>query len=275
MGPGIIMLQDKSFLLLWPHSGSLSLQLSQCCRGDCSTRFQEILKDNPTPIPKDGAHHFTCWGLCLELFLWRGICMSPIHGLPVWLQLIAVTTHLITSNEVTQETVTFKLALVLSAPVWTFMGPIWHKLCDIPTLPHHRFQRTDPVLNSIHSSLVVICWFMQMSWLRHSSFHCLTAVHSCPECGLSFTHHLTVLTSIVWSPWMFNKHQWMSMSASLSPLGNSILYLCFTHSTMSDAIVSDCLSAAICHMATKCNEISEGKLHLYSHTTSIHICSIK
>jgi len=30
MGPGIIVLQEKRVVLLWPDSGSLSLQLNQC-----------------------------------------------------------------------------------------------------------------------------------------------------------------------------------------------------------------------------------------------------
>ena len=61
------------------------------------------------------------------------------------------------------------------------------------------------IFSSAHSFLVVI-WFMQMSWSRHSSFHGVTAVHGCQEHGLSFTllpllkcttYHLAVLT--VWS----------------------------------------------------------------------------
>jgi len=60
-----------------------------------------------------------------------------------------------------------------------------------------------PILSFDHHSLVVIYWFMQMSWTRLSSFHCVTAVYVCPEHGLSFmsllpllkwtTHLLTVL----------------------------------------------------------------------------------
>jgi len=55
--PGIIMLQEKGSLLLWPDSGSLSLQLSQChntaIRGDGLSKFQQIQKDRPFPIPKE------------------------------------------------------------------------------------------------------------------------------------------------------------------------------------------------------------------------------
>ena len=62
-GTGIIMLQEKSCCLLWPHGGSSSLQLSQNCdvavRIDGLSRFQEIQKVYAFPIPKDSAHHLT------------------------------------------------------------------------------------------------------------------------------------------------------------------------------------------------------------------------
>jgi len=63
MGPGVIVLQEKGCLLLWPDSGNLSLQLSQHC--DVAVRvgglsgFKEIQKCHPFPISKDSAHHFT------------------------------------------------------------------------------------------------------------------------------------------------------------------------------------------------------------------------
>jgi len=64
MGPGIIMLQQKGYILLWPDSGNSSLQLSQCrnvaVRVDGLSGFKEIQKDHPFRIPKDSAHHFTC-----------------------------------------------------------------------------------------------------------------------------------------------------------------------------------------------------------------------
>jgi len=64
MGPGVIALQEKGCLLLWPDSGNSSLQLSQRCnvavRVDGLSGFKEIQKDHPFPIPKDIAHHFIC-----------------------------------------------------------------------------------------------------------------------------------------------------------------------------------------------------------------------
>jgi len=65
------------------------------------------------------------------------------------------------------------------------------------------------IFRSIHSSVLVIHWFAQMSWSRHSS-SCETAVHgymewNLPSMSLSpllkcTTHCLTVLTASVWSP---------------------------------------------------------------------------
>jgi len=56
MGPGVIMLQEKGCLLLWPDCGNLSLQLSPCCdvavRVDGLSGFKEIQKDHFYPIPK-------------------------------------------------------------------------------------------------------------------------------------------------------------------------------------------------------------------------------
>jgi len=64
MGPGVVVLQEKGRLLLWPDSGNSSLQLRQSCdvavKVDGLSRFKEIQKDHPFPIPKDSAHHFTC-----------------------------------------------------------------------------------------------------------------------------------------------------------------------------------------------------------------------
>ena len=51
----------------------------------------------------------------------------------------------------------------------------------------------------------------------------------------------------------------------------SASYLYLTCTSMSDAILSDCPSAASCCMATKCNGILVGRFCLYHHTTNIHL----
>jgi len=40
-------------------------------------------------------------------------------------------------------------------------------------------------------------------------------------------------------------------------------HLCFIRASMSDTILSDCPSAAICHMATTCNEILVRRFSFY------------
>ena len=56
------------------------------------------------------------------------------------------------------------------------------------------------------------------------------------------THCLTVLTSTDWSLSMFSKCQWMPFFPQWAT------HLCCMHTSMSDAILSDCLSAAISHI---------------------------
>ena len=62
MRPGVNVLPEKECLLLWPDSGSLSLQFSQhhseVVTVDGLSGFQEIQKDDPFAIPKESAHDF-------------------------------------------------------------------------------------------------------------------------------------------------------------------------------------------------------------------------
>ena len=108
MGPGAIMLQGKviffSCLTLEFWAFSLVSIMMQQSRVDVLFGFQEIQKDHPFPIPKESTHYFTHWGLHLELFLWWGIHRPPLYGLPFWLWLLAVTSHLVTGNDAIQET---------------------------------------------------------------------------------------------------------------------------------------------------------------------------
>jgi len=61
IGPGVILFQEKGFLL-WPDSGNSSIQLNK--RRDVAVRveglsgFKEIQKDQPFPISKASAHQF-------------------------------------------------------------------------------------------------------------------------------------------------------------------------------------------------------------------------
>ena len=90
---GLTTLQEKSCLFYLSCLQMLESQISQyhdvVVKPDSLSRFQEIQKDCLFAIPKDSANHFTCQGLCLELFLWWGIHILLHHGLPFWLQLVA------------------------------------------------------------------------------------------------------------------------------------------------------------------------------------------
>ena len=77
------------------------------------------------------------------------------------------------------------------------------------------------------------------------------------------THHLTVLTSTV-----------QQCSASVDECQWVPCFLrrgtqCLTCTSISDAILSNCPSAANCHTATTSNEILVGRFGLYCHTTNI------
>ena len=68
MRPGVNVLPEKECLLLWPDSGSLSLQFSQhhseVVTVDGLSGFQEIQKDHLFSVPTED---------CLEFFFFSGV----------------------------------------------------------------------------------------------------------------------------------------------------------------------------------------------------------
>jgi len=60
----------------------------------------------------------------------------------------------------------------------------------------------------------------------------------------------------------------MSIGAILSTRKNSPTHLYFIHTSTLDAVLSDCLSAAICHTAKTRNGMLAGRLTFYSHTAN-------
>ena len=63
----------------------------------------------------------------------------------------------------------------------------------------------------------------------------------------------------------------MNVSGCLfSAWRNSVTPLCFIRTSVSDAILSNYPSAAICHTAPKCNGILVGIFNLYCHITNIY-----
>ena len=196
-----------------------------------------------------------------------------------------VTPHII-SNDVIQETITFSLILVqyfltklrivfslfLYEHLWDLLGinfAVFH-CCQ------HQFQHIETNIQ-LHSQFSgQNHQFRQMSWLRCSSFCGVTSCVSDGRAQMSFTslspllkhatHLFTVLTSTGWSPSTVSKHPWMSVGAICSERRNSVAAIFF----ICTSIVSECPSAAICHMATKCNGILEGRFNLYCYTANIH-----
>ena len=82
------------------------------------------------------------------------------------------------------------------------------------------------------------------------------------------THHLTAFTSTVWSPEMFSRCWWVSF---FSAWRNSVAHVCFRHTSMSDTVLSDCPSAAICPTVITRNGILLRRFSRYCHTTKIHL----
>ena len=82
--------------------------------------------------------------------------------------------------------------------------------------------------------------------------------HSPPHCAHVYC----------WSPSTFSKHQWRSISDFFCMEEVNSTLLLHTHS-MSDGILSDCLSPAICQIPTQCNKTLAGRVSFYCHTGNI------
>ena len=126
-----------------------------------------------------------------------------------------------------------------------------------------------PIFSCVRSSLVIICWFMWMSWSQHFSFHGVTTVHVCQNVNCfslllllrHTTHCLTLLTSTV----CFHKYSASSDECQWVPFlflfffffawRNSVTFICFVCTSTSGTILSVCPSAAICCTATICDQI--------------------
>jgi len=103
------------------------------------------------------------------------------------------------------------------------------------------------VNKSLHPMIISIC----------TSCHC----HCCwkaPPAALLW-----------WDP-LFGLHEF---SASINECQWVPFFcLCFICTPISDAILSDCPSAAVCHTATTCNRMLVGRFNLYCHPTIIILC---
>ena len=123
-GPGVIVLKEKGSSLLWPDSGSLSLQL-------CQHHYVAVTSSTESCV--------------LNFFLMRNshistaetAIMSPVHSGDItyhhqlWCNPgnCPLQPHI---GSVSPEQLAHH---VLSVSVWAFMGHTWSKLCDISALP--------------------------------------------------------------------------------------------------------------------------------------------
>ena len=88
------------------------------------------------------------------------------------------------------------------------------------------------------------------------------------------------LTASLYSHPLFGLHKcWASidkcewMQFFFSVWRNLMTHLCFIHTSMSDAILSDCPSAVISHTVTQCKRTLAGRFNLCCHTTNICLAS--
>ena len=102
---------------------------------------------------------------------------------------------------------------------------------------------------------------------------CTSGCDPCPCCHCWNTQSTTSLCS--YPLFGHHKHSQVSVNVSgchfFSARRNSVPQLCFICTSTSNAIVSECPSAAICHTAATCSGILVGRFSLHCHTTNIYV----
>ena len=128
----------------------------------------------------------------------------------------------------------------------------WYKTLFFNRVTTISYTLSTTMNKSLHAMLIKICnqwrWpLLLLPLLKHT------------------IHHLSVLTFTVGlykCSASIDECQWVPLF-----LHEVIQWSIFA--SMSDTLLSDCPSAAICHTATKCNGILERRFHLYCHIISI------
>lgn len=194
----------------------------------------------------------------LELFLWLVIHILPLYGLPFWLWFVVVTLCLITGNDAIHETVTFCLILVQEI-LTNFHMVLFLLLCEY---------------HGIH--LVQTLQYSNIAIIISNALKLCTQL---PDCNLLIcVDELIEMSSISWcnscpwSSWTWLVFHAAVATAEMHPLlphcthvrclvstnvcqvsvnvsgcnffiawRNSILYLCFIHTSVSNISLSDCL----------------------------------
>ena len=117
-----------------------------------------------------------------------------------------------------------------------------------------------PAKNNLHTTLINICMAIQ-------NMACFLHLYR-------YRWNTPATTSLCSHPLFgLNKHspsidecQWVQF---FSAWRSSVTHICFIHTSMSETILSDCPSAAICRTTAKCNRILVGSFNLCWHITSI------
>ena len=106
--------------------------------------------------------------------------------------------------------------------------------------------------NTIFFNIVTTTSYAFLPAMNRSLHAALVKIYTSADYPLSLfpllkhtTPCLTVLIFTVWSPSTFSKHWLMSLGATFSAWRNSMTCLCFMCTSVSDAILSDCPSAAV------------------------------
>jgi len=159
-----------------------------------------------------------------------------------------------------------------------------HSACDVSYLflyklqqiqwaqQHYWYREFSPTINSHHHKLCIFAIDEQEPACCHHKNLQLrkwpTIAVTTTETHYSPPHCSYLLFGLHKCSARIDECQWIDF---FSTWRNSMTYLCFIHTSVLDSILSDCPSATICHMATKCNGILVGRFSNYWHTTNIHL----
>ena len=156
---------------------------------------------------------------------------------------------------------------LLTQPKLPFGLLFWlHLLVAMPCL----LTGNDTVQEIVTFSFVLVQWNL-------TNLHTVFFVSSfCSYVSISGTHLMRTSWYSFWCTEVDNQLHTQFLVCNILICTDELIerlfiLWCFISFSTSDATLSDCHSAAICHTATKCNGIMVGRFSLYCHTTNIHL----
>ena len=134
--------------------------------------------------------------------------------------------------------------------------------CNIDTTSSYAFSWE--MNKSLQATLVNVCMAIQnVACFSHLCHHCWGT----PPLPLCAHIHCLVATNI--------QQVLVNVSGCHFFLHGGVhWHTCASYALLSNAFVSECHSAAICHMAMICNGILVGRFNLFCHDTNIHLWSV-